>query len=195
MKRLNVFFFTILFLFVFYDCSNKKEYPVSESLKSSLRADAAEFTQSLKSILLKEIQTNGLPAAVSVCSDTAQILTNNFGITKGIYIKRVSFNNRNPNDYPDEFERKALNHFEELKSKGQLNDSTEILEVIESDGIKSVRYLKPILIQAPCLNCHGKQENIMPEVKAIIDQKYPNDKATGYNLNDLRGAVSIKKIL
>lgn len=191
-----VLFSAVLFLsFLIYSCSSKHKPELTENIKTGLGADAKQFSESLKSILLKEIQTNGLPAAVSVCSDTAQILTNNFGITKGIYIKRVSFNNRNPNDYPDEFESKALKHFEELKSIGQLNDSTEFVDVIESDGIKSVRYLKPILIQAPCLNCHGQRENIMPEVKAIIDSKYPNDKATGYSINDLRGAISIKKVL
>jgi len=46
--------------------------------------------ESLKTILVKEMQTNGIAAAVSVCSDTAQLLTNNYGIKKGIYIKRVS---------------------------------------------------------------------------------------------------------
>lgn len=195
MKKFVLFSAVFFLSFLIYNCSDKSKPELTENVKSGLRLDAKQFSESLKSILLKEIQTNGLPAAVSVCSDTAQILTNNFGITKGIYIKRVSFNNRNPNDYPDEFETKALNHFAELKSKAQLNDSTEFVEVMESDGIKTVRYLKPILIQAPCLNCHGQRENIMPEVKAIIDQKYPNDKATGYSLNDLRGAVSIKKVL
>lgn len=195
MKKFVLFSAVFFLSFLIYNCSDKSKPELTENVKSGLRLDAKQFSESLKSILLKEIQTNGLPAAVSVCSDTAQILTNNFGITKGIYIKRVSFNNRNPNDYPDEFETKALNHFAKLKSKGQLNDSTEFVEVMESDGIKTVRYLKPILIQAPCLNCHGQRENIMPEVKAIIDQKYPSDKATGYSLNDLRGAVSIKKVL
>lgn len=195
MKRLIVFPLTVFFLLSFYYCSNQKDYQVSDSIKLSLRADAVSFTETLRSILLKEIQTNGLPAAVSVCSDTAQILTKNIGLSKGIYIKRVSFNNRNPNDYPDEFEAKALKYFEDMKANGKLNDSTEYIEINESNGIKSVRYLKPILIQAPCLNCHGQKENIIPEVMAIIDQKYPNDKATGYNLKDLRGAISIKKVL
>ena len=52
--------------------------------------------ESLKSVLVKEMQTNGIVSAVSVCSDTAQILTNNYGVNKGIYIKRVSFKNQKP---------------------------------------------------------------------------------------------------
>ena len=195
MKRFFLFSLILVFSFLITNCSKKPAAEITETLKAGLRSNAQEFMQTLKSVLVKEIQTNGLPAAVSVCSDTAQVLTNNFGINKGIFIKRVSFKNRNPNDYPNEIETKGLKYFEELKSKGQLNDSTEFFELIEKDDITKVQYLKPIIIQPPCLNCHGDEKFIQPEVKKIINQKYPNDKATGYNLNDLRGAVSIQKVL
>ncbi len=195
MKCFGLFSAIIVLTFLFLNCNNDPQIELTEKLKSSLRSDSKEFTESLKSILIKEMQTNGILAAVSVCSDTAQIMTNQFGTAKGIYIKRVSFKNRNPNDSPDEFETRALKHFEELKSKGKLNDSTEFIEIVETDGIKNVRYLKPIIVQAPCLTCHGSKDFIMPDVKAIIEQKYPNDKAIGYNVNDLRGAVSIQKVL
>jgi hypothetical protein len=66
---------------------------------------------------------------------------------------------------------------------------------VEEGGFKSVRYLKPIITQAPCLSCHGPAESISPEVKSIIDTNYPEDKATGYQINDLRGAVSVIKSL
>ena len=42
------------------------------------------------------------------------------------------------------------------------------------------------------MNCHGNQENMMPDVKDLIAQNYPADRATGYKVGDLRGAVSIK---
>ena len=54
---------------------------------------------------------------------------------------------------------------------------------------------KPILVQAPCLNCHGSREQIVPEVLQIIDKRYQNDKAVNYQIGDLRGAVSIQKVL
>ncbi|MDH3268745.1 MAG: DUF3365 domain-containing protein, partial [Ignavibacteria bacterium] len=60
---------------------------------------------------------------------------------------------------------------------------------------KYLRYLKPIIIQAECLNCHGSQTEIMPDVRNLITQKYPDDKAIGYKPGDLRGAVSIKKAI
>ena len=188
---INVFIISILFS----HCSTPNKQEVSKQLKTSLRGDSQEFMKSLKSILVREIQTNGVASAVSVCSDTAQILTNSFGINKGIFIKRVSFKNRNKADYPDDIEAKALKYFEELKSKGELTDSAEYIEVVDEDNIKSVHYLKPILVQDACLNCHGSSEFIMPDVKAIINSKYPEDKATGYQVGDLRGAISIQKTL
>lgn len=77
-------------------------------MKVSLRNDAKSFFDSLKSVLIKEIQTHGIVSAVSVCSNTAQELTKEFGILKDIYIKRVTFKNRNPLNAPDNFEAKAL---------------------------------------------------------------------------------------
>ena len=190
-------FLSTLFLFTFLliGCTKKSEPNLTENVKAGLRKDADEFMQSLKSILVKEMQTNGIISAVSVCSDTAQILTNNYGVNKGIYIKRVSFKNRNANNQPDAFETEGLKYFEKLLSNDELTEATEYVEVIDKEGVKSVRYMKPIILQAPCLSCHGKTENIGVDVKDILNKKYPNDKATGYNVGDLRGAVSIQKTL
>lgn len=185
----------LIFLLISIGCSEKPKPELTDNIKSGLRKDAKEFMESLKSILVEEMQTKGIVSAVSVCSDTAQILTNNFGISKGIYIKRVSFKNRNENDAPNKIEAEALKTFEDLKQKGELKETTEYFTSVEEDGINYVVYLKPILVQAPCLSCHGSLDLIGSDVKQILQNKYPNDKATGYQLDDLRGAVSIKKIL
>lgn len=194
MKKL-LFFSVLSLLFLSYSCNPKHKPEITEELKSSLRLDAKSFMQSLKSVLIKEIQTNGILKAVSVCSDTAQLLTNNYGISKGIYIKRVSFKNRNPLNYPDKFESNILKMFEELKSKNELKPETEYAEITEQNGIYKVRYLKPILIQPECLNCHGPEDQLSPAVKELINKLYPEDKAKNYQIDDLRGAVSIQKTL
>lgn len=194
MKKIISLSILIIFLIIL-SCSEKPKPELTDQIKNGLRKDAKEFMESLKSILVKEMQTNGIVSAVSVCSDTAQILTNDYGVKKGIYIKRVSFKNRNQNNIPDEFETKALQYFEELKINGKLSETTEFTDIEEINGVKKVRYLKPIIVQAPCLGCHGTQENIGADVKNILNEKYPNDKATGYQMDDLRGAVSISKTL
>ncbi|MEP0860850.1 MAG: DUF3365 domain-containing protein [Ignavibacterium sp.] len=187
--------FSVLILFILVSCSHKDKPEVTEELKTALRSDTKTFMESLKSVLIKEIQTNGIVNAVSVCSDTAQILTNNYGVAKGIYIKRVSFKNRNPLNVPDDFESKVLKMFEEQFHKNQLKPESEYVELIEQNGVYKVKYMKPIFVQPECLNCHGTEEHISPQVKDLINKVYPNDKARGYQIGDLRGAVSIQKTL
>ena len=70
-------------------CSENKQ-EVSENQLAGMRTTAKEYMKDLKGILVEQIKTGGVLQAVSVCSDTAQILTNEFGLTKGLFIKRVS---------------------------------------------------------------------------------------------------------
>jgi hypothetical protein len=76
-----------------------------------------------------------------------------------------------------------------------LSGETEYAEIVEEGEFKYLRYVKPILVQAECLNCHGSANKIMPEVKQLISQAYPDDKAVGYKIGDLRGVVSLKKAI
>ena len=184
----------LVFALLFYCCIDKKT-EVSVAQTEGMRTIALEFMKDLKSVLINQIQTKGLIKAVSVCSDTAQVLTNNFGIKKGVFIRRVSFKIRNPNNIPDDFEKKILNKFELLKQNNELDDKTEHSEIVKDGEFIYLRYLKPILVQAECLNCHGKENEISSEVKELITQKYPDDKAVGYAIGELRGAVSVKQII
>jgi len=173
-------------------CSENK-VEVSEDQVIGMRTTAMEFMKNLKGVLISQIQTNGVLQAVAVCSDTAQVLTNDFGVQKGVFIRRVSFKNRNENNLPDDFEKKILSKFELLNQNKKLTSETEHAEIVREGEFKYLRYLKPILVQAECLNCHGSENEIMPEVKQLISQAYPDDKAVGYKIGDLRGAVSLKK--
>ena len=185
---------TIFFSVLFLSCAENK-VEISENQVAGMRATAMEFMKDLKGILINQIQTNGILQAVSVCSDTAQVLTNNFGVEKGVYIKRVSLKNRNVNNAPDDFEKMILNKFTMMQQNNELNNETEYAEIVEEGEFKYLRYVKPILVQAECLNCHGSENEIMPEVKQLISQAYPDDKAVGYKIGDLRGAVSLKKAI
>jgi Protein of unknown function (DUF3365) len=183
-----------LFCLSLLSCSENK-VEVSEDQVIGMRTTAIEFMKDLKGVLINQIQSNGVMQAVSVCSDTAQVLTNNFGVQRGVFIRRVSFRNRNKNNFPDDFEKKVLNKFELLHQNKELNSETEHVEIVQEGEFKYLRYLKPILIQAECLNCHGSETDIMPEVKQLISLEYSDDKAIGYKIGDLRGAVSLKKVI
>ena len=189
--RRFIFFTALTLAFLFVHCSENKQ-GVSENQLVAMRTTANDFMKELKGVLIQQMQTGGIMQAVSVCSDTAQLLTNKFGVERGVFIKRVSLKNRNKNNFPDDVEKRALNKFKLLKQNNELDGETEFAEITTDGNYKYLRYLKPIILQAECLNCHGNQENMMPDVKDLIAQNYPADRATGYKVGDLRGAVSIK---
>lgn len=189
----SVFVLVLLSVFTL-TCSSEKRRELSDIEKTILRNNANEFMNGLRNVLIGEIQNKGLVSAVSVCSDTAQLMTNKFGIEKGIFIKRVSFKYRNENNIPDDFETEGLKYFEKLLADGKVDSLTEYSVIVEENDVSYIRYMKPIMIQAPCLNCHGIQEQMMPEVSASIKKRYANDKAINYKIGNLRGAVSIQKV-
>ena len=60
---------------------------------------------------------------------------------------------------------------------------------------KYFRYMKAIPVQDVCLKCHGTDEARAQPAKDALAADYPHDKATGYTLGQLRGAVTIKRPL
>ncbi len=192
----TIFSINLLILILIISCSEKnQDIQITENQKQEMRENASEFMGQLKSILIKQIKSEGTLSAVAVCSDTAQVLTNDFGLRKGVYIKRVSFKNRNKHNAPDGFEAKVLKEFEQMKKEGKLTSDTEHFEIAIENDYQYLRYMKPIKIGAACLKCHGDKEKISSEVKGLITKRYPDDKAVGYKNGDLRGAISIKKLI
>ena len=45
----------------------------------------------------------------------------------------------------------------------------------------------PILLQPECEMCHGEPAAVAEEVRARIDEHYPDDQALGFTAGDLRG--------
>ena len=64
--------------------------------------------------------------------------------------------------------------------------------MVKEGGQENLRYMKPLVVQPVCIACHGPKENIPAEVKAILEQRYPSDRATGFLVGDVRGAISVK---
>ena len=55
------------------------------------------------------------------------------------------------------------------------------------------RMMKAIPTGEACLGCHGKE--IKPELTAVIDRRYPQDKARGFALGELRGAFTLRRVI
>lgn len=196
MKKIQSFITSVLILLSisFYTCTKPAEN-IKDKHRQELQTIADEFQINLKNILGKELQINGVVSALSVCSDTAQMLTQNYSLSQQVDIKRVSLKNRNPINKPDAFEQKILEKFESQHLAGKLTDSTIYIDITRENNKEFIRFMKPIFVQPPCLLCHGDDISVAPEISVILNHKYPYDKARNYKTGDLRGAVSIKKIL
>jgi hypothetical protein len=124
-----------------------------------------------------------IKGAVQFCSSNAYSLTEkvNKELGENISVKRVSTKFRNPANKPSKEEAKILFMLENTKQP--------ILTKV-SDG--SYKLYKPLRIAKPvCLKCHGKGSDMPEEIRKTIHSIYPNDKATGYEFGDLRGAVIV----
>jgi hypothetical protein len=156
------------------------------------RTVAARIIEDTRTLLERELQARGPAAALQTCSAVALDLARRHE-QEGWRVRRVSERVRNPGDTPEPYEAAVLRRFAALKAQGALAPGTEHVEVVTEAGRQYLWYLRPIAIAGPvCLSCHGPAEQLRDDVKAALRTFYPNDRATGYQVGDLRGAVSVK---
>lgn len=57
----------------------------------------------------------------------------------------------------------------------------------EMDGRRGLRYFRRIEVEKACLACHGERERR----PAFIKEGYPDDRAYGFEVGDLRGVYAV----
>lgn len=147
----------------------------------------------LLQVLNEEIVKNGAASAMSVCNEKAPQMARSASEKSGWAIRRVSLRNRNPKAVPDAWERAALDEFDRRAAAGENVATLEKSGLIEEAGRKEFRYMKALPVQQLCLTCHGASESMAPDVVEKIHTLYPDDKAVGYALGQIRGAITIRK--
>lgn len=133
------------------------------------------------------MQTGGASYAVDFCNSQAMELTDSLARAHHVRIQRLSDRNRNPdNALRTEADKAAWARLQGAEA-GQ--DAGLLLDGEDGDKL----YYKPIFLGMPtCLQCHGKpQADIADGTLRAIQEKYPDDKALGYALGDLRGIWKI----
>lgn len=157
------------------------------------RATANQFAQTLGGKLKSAIKESGPESAISVCHDEAPKITAAISQEKDVKLRRVTFKSRNPDSVPDAWETKVLHDFEQRLAGGALPATLEYGEVVQNGDVRTFRYMKGLVMQGVCMTCHGTPETMPAGVQAKLAEMYPNDQATGYLPNMLRGAISIEK--
>jgi hypothetical protein len=172
-------------------CGGEPEMPVQtqQLVRNEGAAATKALTGMLQSNLMAAMQEGGPSYAVDFCAGEALALTDSVArqLGSGISIKRVSENHRNPVNAPDAAEVRALRHFQDaLTESGSLPE-----DWVQETANGELRYYRPLVIAEPCLACHGDPASMDPAVVEAIDARYPDDRATGYEIGDLRGLVRV----
>lgn len=157
------------------------------------REIAAAMPTRLMAVLHREIQAGGLAAAIEACSTTAPRMAASASERTGWEIRRVSLKNRSPDAVPDAWERQVLRDFQRRAAAGEDPGQLEASASVRKEDGTQLRYMKALPTQPLCLGCHGPREQLAPEVRERLDALYPEDRATGYSVGEIRGAVTLKR--
>lgn len=140
----------------------------------------APFKQDLKQALVAGMQ-QGPVHAISVCRDQAPAIAESFS-TLGVRMGRTSHRLRSPDNAAPEWVETVLQTY-----LGEDSNRAPRLVPLPNDR---QGYVEPIAVQPLCLACHGK--SLAPDVAAHINEAYPKDEATGFEVGDLRGVFWVE---
>lgn len=156
-----------------------------QSAASLARAEKAakSLGKALKTRLLAAMAEGGPEHAVTFCAESATGLSEDIveAQPSGVQAGRASLRLRNANNAGPAWVRAWL----EARGEGPAAGAVGISEVVGDEA----RFLAPIAVVGPCLSCHGDDATVPEAVGAILAERYPNDRARGYAVGDLRGAL------
>ena len=145
---------------------------------------------SLKASVKLAMEEAGPIGAIEYCNLAALDITEEISDSLNLNINRTSLKTRNEKNNPDEWEKKYLLKFNEEYLSGMDIKKLFYYEVIKNDdNSKIFRFIKPIPTGKVCLKCHGSkiEEGLAFKIKEL----YPNDRAIGFKLGEIRGAFSV----
>lgn len=143
----------------------------------------------LKQELVSAMQAGGPLAAVSVCRDRAAPIADSVAAASGWEVGRTSLRVRNPDNAPDSWERAGMEAMAARAAGGAPAAGLVHEGVVRVGEHRYYRYLQAIPTAEVCTLCHG--ESLSPELAAHIGALYPDDRATGFRVGDLRGAFTV----
>lgn len=144
--------------------------------------------------LTKAIESSGPLRAIIVCKYSVPEISSSMSRRTGWKVSRVSLKPRNPAlGAADTWEQRVLADFERRAEKGEKGEELEFSEIVTEPSGRYFRYMKALPVAPLCMNCHG--DKVSEAIRAQLAMEYPHDKAVGYQLGQIRGAVTIKRPL
>ena len=158
-------------------CQDTAEPPaVSEADLERAQATLAPFKEQLVDELMGSLGEGEPENAIHVCRERAPEIAAQLSVG-GVEMGRTSHKTRNPANAPQPWVEPLLAAYLETPT----DTKPKAVYVDES----TVGYVEPIYVMSFCLSCHGP--SVEPELLAEIQSVYPDDQATGFKANDLRG--------
>jgi len=164
---------------------------LSEQEKSVIKQIALkaheDYAAVLRNAMKNKLQKEGAAKAIEYCYNNANSLTMRTSsklsrkLKVKIKLKRVSFKNRNPYNYPNVNEEKILKQLQQNKIDEK--------ETVIADYKHEVMSFQPLYVKKVCLKCHGG--NLGADVKKALKKYYATDKAVGFEEGDFRGAIVV----
>lgn len=152
---------------------------------------ATALAGGLVSRLRQAMDGDGVAAALAFCSDEALALTEEIQAEHdpALELKRTTLRWRNPMNAPDPWEERVLGYLQRLERL----DPALLPEELAARGPEgSLRYYRVLRADAMCLHCHGAVPSIAADVRQEIRDRYPGDRATGYQAGDVRGVIRVQ---
>jgi len=176
-------FAAILFLSCQKDLTDKQK----EEYAIKGKEIAQSTVKKLGSNLMKHMKEGGPQQAIPFCNTAANPLTKEVAEKYNVSIKRTSHKIRNENNKPNEKEDEILNQYLASLLKGE-----KLKPIVSKDQGGKVHFYAPMKLEAKCMACHGTVgKEVTIKTDSILKSLYPNDKATGFKVGDLRGIVNI----
>lgn len=177
-----------------------EEWIIANKNNSQAKIDKSDFNKLGRQIVMntkkqlgknlkKTILTKGSKAAVSYCNLNAIPILDSMSRVHHAKISRVSNRPRNNNNMANTAEINFI-----MGYQVELNKANELKPIL-IDSANSTLFYMPIVTNQMCMKCHGKKNEIDKNTYNEIKLLYPNDLATGYSPQQIRGVwkVIIKK--
>jgi len=198
--RININQPVLILIFMFsallISCGNQPDTPkqaepvetidTTEILEQGKAISKAAF-KTLSSNLKMAMEEGGVDNALKFCNIQAMPLTDSVSSKYDVNLRRASHRPRNPGNRADSLELEIIKEY-----LSQIEDNGELKPVVKQHGNK-VSYHAPIRITNQlCLSCHGQPGKDIAEADLeTLQELYPQDEATGFEMGELRGIWSI----
>lgn len=159
---------------------DSKGLVAATELPADVSAAMDRLQNRLKERLMAEVAKGGPAAAVEVCRTEAAAITAELN-QGGLKIGRTSHGLRNPANAAPQWSAAWV----QAQGGRKVAAGPKLAAVNLPGGAKG--YVRAIGTASVCVTCHGPAEQLAPPIRELLAQRYPQDRATGFVENDLRG--------